>query len=84
MFVHERDTNHKFDVSNADILMTESYLRPRKFIEGVFTQFETHTQLAGCAVPPQLLGGDGRITAIFPRENILPSFCAILRNGSSP
>ena len=39
MYTHERDLNHKFDLENVNILMQESQLRPRKFIEGVFSHF---------------------------------------------
>ena len=39
MFIHERNENHKFDMDNINILMQEGQLRPRKFIEGVFSHF---------------------------------------------
>ena len=41
IFTHERDQNHKFNMNNVNILMQETKLRPRKFIEGVFSHFNT-------------------------------------------
>ena len=43
MYTHERDENHNFDLQNVNILMQESHLRPRKFIEGVFSQFNPNS-----------------------------------------
>ena len=42
MYVHQRDSGHKFDLDNVKILMQENKCKPRKFIEGVFTKFSNH------------------------------------------
>ena len=55
MYTHERDHNHKFDLENVNILMQESQLRPRKFIEGVFSHFNSESINRAQEVPTAYL-----------------------------
>ena len=43
IFTHERDEHHKFNMTNVNVLMQETQLRPRKFIEGAFSHFNDYS-----------------------------------------
>ena len=55
IYTHERDSNHKFNMSNVEILMQESRIRPRKFVEGAFTHFQTQSINRAQEVPTAYL-----------------------------
>ena len=42
MYLHERDSNHEFDLDNVRVLAQERRSKPRKFVEGVFSTFSDH------------------------------------------
>ena len=55
IFIHERNENHKFDMDNVNILMQEGQLRPRKFIGGVFSHFNSDSVSRAQEVPTAYL-----------------------------
>ena len=43
MFAHERDSNHKFNLEEVRVIAQEKRSKPRKFVEGLFSQFEQNS-----------------------------------------
>ena len=43
MFIHERDNNHKFNLNETRVIAQEKRSKPRKFVEGLFSQFEQNS-----------------------------------------
>ena len=47
MYVHERNSNHKFDLDSVRVLAQEKRSKPRKFVEGVFSKYcDDHVNIA--------------------------------------
>ena len=57
IYTHEKENkDHKFNMSEVNILMQESQLRPRKFVEGVFSHFDNDSINRAQDIPTTYLG----------------------------
>ena len=57
IYTHERDNkDHKFNMTEVNILMQETQTRPRKFVEGIFSHFNNDSVNRALDIPTAYLG----------------------------